>query len=405
MSNTAFGEQLAAVLGKSLEATVSTTPQPSKHKQKKSAEKKKSESVAQKVLRPEPLPDMPRPLSWKEDGVDHINICGTGATELGRVLHPSSELKFTHSFFGPFVSMSAFWDFLNSGAKDDRLRSYHPARRSALLRKLELFSFEYSHYLLMQATWERIKAYPTLTKILKDNNLPLDYYRYNDTSPYPQRITRQWWVVEAIETIRTALQKDEEPDFSKWMGGLTHAAILDKFSQLTGFNSANKKTKMKNTLLEELQQTTIVHKKTERTPRPIGWNVGTPLNPKKDENSQNANDERPALEELATNLVAVVSEDVSIDPSNVLTENKVAPKDDLVEKIEETIDSGDQAIAEPQEADNNQTPSFTEADIVTNAADSSEAGPLVTETKTLVGVESIVEVAAATGTNLELNER
>ena len=60
-----------------------------------------------------------------KDSVDHINVWDSAKTELGRNLSHGISRPFSHSVFGRFDSISAFWHYIRSNERDDRIRYLH----------------------------------------------------------------------------------------------------------------------------------------------------------------------------------------------------------------------------------------------------------------------------------------
>lgn len=140
---------------------------------------------------------------WTGDGIDHINISNNARTDLGRALSPSFALKFVHDVFGEKTSISNLWNDIDKfvGAK------------AVVNHDIEL------PFLLLDAMWQRIKQYPKLADELKNTELPIDMYSYNEAELPFRRALAYWWL-EGIYAIREALYEGYEyPNFDSIIYG------------------------------------------------------------------------------------------------------------------------------------------------------------------------------------------
>ena len=175
---------------------------------------------------------LPRVSDWQGDGIDHINLSSHGLTDLGRTLHPASRLEFNHDVFGRFNSVSAFWDWLETGARNDRLRMLPQGQRKELKASLERFNVDYLEFFILDACWQRLKAYPQLLEVLKDSTLPFDIYRTVGEMHVPLRYENSLWLVEGMEMIRSALKKGFVPNFVWWSNHKKRRTIIEEYCAL-----------------------------------------------------------------------------------------------------------------------------------------------------------------------------
>lgn len=215
---------------------------------------------------------LPHPSDWQEDGVDHINVSPIGLTDLGRTLHPNALLGFTHDVFGQFASISCFWDFIETGAKDDRIRSMVTVERIMYLKRHKKYKVEFLMFFVLDAMWQRIKTYARLSDSIKSSDLPFDVYYLNGEFNYPVRRPGSTWMIRGYEDIRNALQNDTQPDFVGLMGGFTREQLFNNYMNEHVRNRAPQAQKARgesNELLKELQSSHEAPKAFRRKIRPI----------------------------------------------------------------------------------------------------------------------------------------
>ena len=172
---------------------------------------------------------LPRASDWIADGEDHINLSYVGATDLGRTLHPTSMLSFVHEVFGRFNSVSAFWDYIETGARNDRLRTMPHGIRKEAKSAMPRVEVECLEFMVLDACWQRIKAYPVLMQALKDSELPFDLYRTVGELHIPVRVETSMWLVEGMELIRRALKKDQTPNFVRWTNLKSRQTVFEEY--------------------------------------------------------------------------------------------------------------------------------------------------------------------------------
>lgn len=205
-------------------------------------------------------PNVPaNPKMWIGDGVDHINISRRGLTELGQALDPATFLPFTHNVFGYFSSVSAFWDFIETGCKEERLRDPKFHVRQKLKEQLERIHVPDIEFLILDAMYQRIAANPPLVEAIKQSTLPFDCYVVEQETNKRFRKSAVSWIYEGMEVIRTAIKNDTHPNFVKWNNRKKKSQIMKDFLELTGWKPKVAKSLEENsllrTILEQKQQT------------------------------------------------------------------------------------------------------------------------------------------------------
>ena len=252
---------------------------------------------------------LPLVSEWEGDGIDHINIYNYGITDLGRTLHPSSLLAFEHDIFGRFNSISAFWDFIETAGRDDRFRFLPHSVRLETKRKMEQIKVPYLHFMVLDACWQRIRSYELLMKALKNIDLPFDSYKLNGDMKIPQRMNHVEWLVEGLDFIRTALKKDQVPNFVRWSSQRKRREIMQEYTETFIRKPGMVQEPKDNLLLKELAAQGPSTKPIQKKFRP------------------SLNKKPKAVEETGDEIEAVA----------VDTEQTVVQEDTAVEKQEVTV--------------------------------------------------------------------
>lgn len=155
----------------------------------------------------------PSPMLWKGDGEDHINIWERAETELGCILSHNSKLPFNHSVFGRFGNMEAFWHYIQSEERDDRIRMMGGQTLKNFSRKLTMTRVGNFRAIIMDGNYQRIKQYEPIVSAITESTLPFDCYY---VSPETQLRTRPIffkWLMMGFEQIRQAIKEKREPNF------------------------------------------------------------------------------------------------------------------------------------------------------------------------------------------------
>lgn len=156
----------------------------------------------------------PSPMKWIADGVDHINIWESAVTELGQVLSHNSQIEFTHHIFGKFSSMEAFWHYIQSEERDDRIRSMAGRSLKNFAKKLNTQRITNFRAIIMDSNWEKIKQHKLLLNAVKESELPFDCYFVDGKSGLRTRPAFFNWLNMGFEEIRKAIKENREPDFT-----------------------------------------------------------------------------------------------------------------------------------------------------------------------------------------------
>lgn len=179
------------------------------------------------------------PMLWIADGVDHININITASTELGQVLTHSSPVPFVHSIFGRFVNMEAFWHYIQSEERDDRICNMVGHTLTMFSKKLTHKLVTNFRAIIVDSNWQRIKQHPVIAEEMKNSTLPFDcWYIARDTGMRKRPIYFKW-LISGFEEIRKALKEGREPDFD-YLKEIPGTGIYE-FAMPKGFASIVKK--------------------------------------------------------------------------------------------------------------------------------------------------------------------
>jgi len=159
----------------------------------------------------------PSPMSWIQDGIDHINIWEYGATEIGKVLAHNTTLPFHHHIFGNFNCMEAFWHYISSVEHDDRIRTMRGRSLYEFSKKLTKLQVPNFCAIIIDANWQKIKRYPEIQEALIESTLPFDcYYTQRKAAGIRIRTPYASWLIDGFEEIRRALKEEREPNLTKF---------------------------------------------------------------------------------------------------------------------------------------------------------------------------------------------
>lgn len=153
-----------------------------------------------------------------KDGVNHINIYEDGSTDLGRCLAHSTPLKFQHRLFGNFSNIEAFWHYIRSDERDDRIRNMIGKALkdfSKMLHSRRVVNFV---AIILDANWQKVNQYPELKEAIKQSDLPFECYScYKRQDGVKIRPTFSYWLIPGFEEIRKALKENRQPDFTDFL--------------------------------------------------------------------------------------------------------------------------------------------------------------------------------------------
>ena len=273
------------------------------------------------------------PKMWVGDGVDHINISRRGLTELGQALDPATFLPFTHNVFGYFSSVSAFWDFIETGCKEERLRDPKFHVRQKLKGQLERILVPNIEFLILDARYQRIAANPPLVEAIKQSTLPFDCYVVEQETNKRFRKSAVSWIYEGMEVIRTAIKNDTQPNFVKWNNRKKKSQIMEEFLELTGWKPKVAKSLEENsllrTILEQKQQAGEYSKTNVQRRHPVKTLqrdhnpeavLQTDVKQEVDEETFNQEVKRPETEAETTLTETTTVETVAVEVTSETTE-------------------------------------------------------------------------------------
>lgn len=154
--------------------------------------------------------------TWIEDGLDHINIYERSKLDLGKALAHGNKLGFNHSIFGSFGNIEAFWHYIQSNERDDRIRQMKGETLKDFARQLTRSKVTNFRAIIIDANYQRIKQYKELVNAMIESELPFDCYYYNQ-SDIRQRHQYSIWLIQGFEEIRKALKENREPDLTRFL--------------------------------------------------------------------------------------------------------------------------------------------------------------------------------------------
>lgn len=153
----------------------------------------------------------PSAANWVADGVDHINIWENGVTELGQILIHSSPVSFKHKIFGRFATMEAFWHYIQSVERDDRVRNMSGQTLKHFCRKMTQARVQNFRAIIVDSNYQRIKQHKVIQEAIGESSLPFDCYYLNEFG-IRERPSFSKWLVSGFEEIRKAIKENREPD-------------------------------------------------------------------------------------------------------------------------------------------------------------------------------------------------
>lgn len=185
---------------------------------------------------------LPPADSMGDDGKQHINVWERAATEFGIILDQFQDTPFEHSMYGRFRSIEGFWHYLRSPTRDDRNRATYGFNAKKLGGKNDFVLVENFRYIIMDATWQKIKQYPAIAAEMIKSTLPFDmYFLHNNDQRIRIRPKSAFWMVPGLEEIRKALCENREPNFDFLLDDenskrpdLSSRAVKHKAAKLTG---------------------------------------------------------------------------------------------------------------------------------------------------------------------------
>lgn len=155
----------------------------------------------------------PSPRMWVKDGVDHINLQLNGLTELGRKLSIAYNCHLDHPVLGPFLSMEALWQYINSEQRDDRLRVLSGNQLRVFSKQLTKVRVVNFRAMIIDSYYQRIVSDAKVKEMLVNSDLALDCYYTNSSGVRIRRVFFKWFLM-GLEEIRSALKEDRQPNYS-----------------------------------------------------------------------------------------------------------------------------------------------------------------------------------------------
>ena len=185
------------------------------------------------------LEEMPNP---NNDGITHINVFDTAATNLGKRLSLGNSY-FVHPKLGSFNCLDAFSLLLNSKQPNDRFRYITFREAKAIIAKIRnhrkcvgyvgMMKDGYRHFILNN---------PELYKEFVESTLPFDSYQILKASGLVARTHKANWLVDLLEELRIEFKTGKKPD----------PKHLPKFTELIEALTAKQEVEVK---VEELKVT------------------------------------------------------------------------------------------------------------------------------------------------------
>lgn len=160
----------------------------------------------------------PNVHTWKEDGVDHINL-GMGTTRLGANLSLGGMSSFKHSRLGRFKTLFGFWNYVANVEQDDRYRVLNDKEIRAFNRQKDIKRtprrVRNFIAIILDAQWQRITGNDRLLNAVKESTLPFDCYKLS--GDVRERTSYEYWFVPAMEEMRKCIKEGKEFNVRPYM--------------------------------------------------------------------------------------------------------------------------------------------------------------------------------------------
>lgn len=171
---------------------------------KQTTAKKQRQEQGRPIYHPSFMRIQPQLSTLEDDGVDHINVSTYALNDIGRALSIDDATGYYDHFLGVQVhSLRTFDAYLRTGMIRPAMLKSRPPRMTAESN----VPCEHMFALMAQALYFKITQHPTLATILKELQVPLDWYIYTPRGDGTQRVRHETGVayVEALRDIRHAL--------------------------------------------------------------------------------------------------------------------------------------------------------------------------------------------------------
>ena len=199
------------------------------------------------------LEEMPNP---NNDGITHINVFNTAATNLGRRLALGNSY-FVHPKLGSFNCLDAFSLLLNSKQPNDRFRYITFREARGIINKIRnhrkcagyvgMMKDGYRHFILNN---------PELYKEFVESTLPFDSYQIMKASGLVARTHKANWLVDLLEELRVEFRTGKKPD----------PKHLPNFTELIEALTAKQEVEVKvENSVEDVKETTTTITESETT--------------------------------------------------------------------------------------------------------------------------------------------
>lgn len=212
------------------------------------------------------LEEMPNP---NNDGITHINVFNTAATNLGRRLALGNSY-FVHPKLGSFNCLDAFSLLLNSKQPNDRFRYITFREARGIINKIRnhrkcagyvgMMKDGYRHFILNN---------PELYKEFVESTLPFDSYQIMKASGLIARTHKANWLVDLLEELRVEFKTGKKPD----------PKHLPNFSELIEALTAKQEVEVKveDTVEEDTEETTTESETTDSDAEKVGRGLTSPV--------------------------------------------------------------------------------------------------------------------------------
>lgn len=158
------------------------------------------------------------PNNFGVEGDDHINISIQSELKLGKLLDPAYLKTFTYPCIGKFSSVLSLWYWVRSADLNDNYRRLTGNKLKMFAEANGVFGTYVPNFkaIIGQATWIKIKSYPSVLKELKELDPNVKFLSYHIVKSSDLRICSNYaaMIIDIVHEIVNAVKEDKEPDFN-----------------------------------------------------------------------------------------------------------------------------------------------------------------------------------------------
>lgn len=161
------------------------------------------------------------PNNFGKEGIDHINISIQSETRLGKIFDPAYLKVINYKHIGKFNSVMSLWYWIRSSDLNDTIRRLTGRNLKTYAEANGVFSKFVPNFkaIIAQATWNKIKGYPSILKEIRELNPEIKLISYHIVKSSGLRISTSYaaLIIDITELIIKAVKEGKEPDFNSFV--------------------------------------------------------------------------------------------------------------------------------------------------------------------------------------------